>query len=106
MHGDSNVWSAAQRQRNIYGFGIHAGFEGNYGSLAMTNSVSWYGHVLRREDGHILRSALDFEFKGGRGGQGGCEGGRLRRKYDGWFEKERCTCSSKWSVSVNKIAAG
>ena len=25
---------------------------------AMTNSVHWYGHVLRREDGHILRRAL------------------------------------------------
>ena len=23
--------------------------------LAMANSVRWYGHVLRREDGHILR---------------------------------------------------
>ena len=22
--------------------------------LAMANSVRWYGHVLRREDGHVL----------------------------------------------------
>ena len=29
--------------------------------LAMTNSVRCYGHALRREDGHVLRSALDFE---------------------------------------------
>ena len=29
--------------------------------LAMANSVSWYGHVLRREDGHVLRKALDYE---------------------------------------------
>ena len=29
--------------------------------LAMANSVRWYGHVLRREDGHVLRRALDFE---------------------------------------------
>ena len=28
--------------------------------FAMENSVCWYGHVLRREDGHILRRALDF----------------------------------------------
>ena len=27
----------------------------------MANSVRWYGHVLRREDGHVLRKALDFE---------------------------------------------
>ena len=25
--------------------------------LAMANSVHWYGHVLRREDGHILGRA-------------------------------------------------
>ena len=34
--------------------------------LAMANSVLWYGHVLRREDGHILRRALDFEVEGQR----------------------------------------
>ena len=26
--------------------------------LALTNSVCWYGHVLKREDGHVLRWAL------------------------------------------------
>ena len=30
----------------------------------MANSVCWYGHVLRREDGHVLRMALDFEVDG------------------------------------------
>ena len=34
--------------------------------LAMANSVHWYGHVLRREDGHVLRRALDFEVEGQR----------------------------------------
>ena len=34
--------------------------------LAMANSVRWYGHVLRREDGHVLRWALDFEVEGQR----------------------------------------
>ena len=32
--------------------------------LAIANSVRWYGHVLRREDGHVLRRALDFEVEG------------------------------------------
>ena len=32
--------------------------------LAMANSVRWYGHVLRREDGHVVRRALDFEVEG------------------------------------------
>ena len=34
--------------------------------LAMANSVRWYGHVLFREDGHVLRRALYFEVEGQR----------------------------------------
>ena len=34
--------------------------------MAMANSVRWYGHVLRREVGHVLKRALDFEVKGQR----------------------------------------
>ena len=32
--------------------------------LAMANSVCWYGHLLRREDGYVLRRAFDFEVEG------------------------------------------
>ena len=34
--------------------------------LAMANSVGCYVHVLRREDGHVLRRPLDFEVEGQR----------------------------------------
>ena len=34
--------------------------------FAMANSVRWYGHVLRRDDGNVLRRALDFEIEGQR----------------------------------------
>ena len=34
--------------------------------LTMANSVCWYDHVLWREDGHVLRKALDFEVEGQR----------------------------------------
>ena len=34
--------------------------------LDMANCVQWYGHVLRREDGHVLRIALYFEVEGQR----------------------------------------
>ena len=30
-------------------------------SVAMANCVRWYGHVLIREESHVLRMALDFE---------------------------------------------
>ena len=32
--------------------------------LAMGSSVCWYGDVLRKEDDHVLRRALDFEVEG------------------------------------------
>ena len=35
--------------------------------LAMASSVCWYGHVLRREDGHVLRrKVLYFNDEGRR----------------------------------------
>ena len=30
--------------------------------LAMTNSVHWYDHLLRREDGDVLRRVIDIKF--------------------------------------------
>ena len=34
--------------------------------LAIANSIRWYGHPLSREDGHVLRMALDIEVEGQR----------------------------------------
>ena len=34
--------------------------------MAKANGVRWYEHVLRRDDGHVLRKALEFEEKGKR----------------------------------------
>ena len=48
--------------------------------LAMASSVRWYGHVLSREDGHVLKKALDFEVEGRKGGQRGHGRSRLRMK--------------------------
>ena len=61
IHGESNVWSTAQRQTKNNRFNVHVGFEDQ---LAMANSVRWCSHVLRREDGRVLRRALDFEVEG------------------------------------------
>ena len=46
--------------------------------LAMASSVRWYGHVLRREVGHVLRRALDFEVEGER---------KKRRPMRTWMEQ-------------------
>ena len=34
--------------------------------LTMASSVGWCGHVLKREYGHVLRRALDYEVEGKR----------------------------------------
>ena len=31
--------------------------------MAKVNGVRWYRHVLRRDDGHVLRKVLEFEVK-------------------------------------------
>ena len=63
--------------------------------LAMANSVRWYGHVLRREDGHVLIWALDLEV------EFQCKKGRLKMTWikqvevESVFEKGRNTLLSK-----------
>ena len=34
--------------------------------MAKANGMRWYGHVLKRENGHVLRKALEFEVRGKR----------------------------------------
>ena len=48
--------------------------------LAMANSVRWYGHVLWREDGYVLRRTLDFEVEGHR------KKGRPKRAWESQVE--------------------
>ena len=62
------MWTAAQRQKRSMDLIFMLGLKETMDQLAMASSVHWYGHLLRRENGHVLRMALDFEAKGGNGG--------------------------------------
>ena len=72
----------------------------------MADSVHCYGYVLRREDGHVLRS-VDFEVMGQR------KKGTLKRTWKK-LVKEECmmVClnlenihyQSKWNVGIILIA--
>ena len=75
----------------------------------MVSSVRWHGHMLIREDGHVLRRALDFYIEGHR------KKGWPKRTWVRQVEEESvkigmrredAVCRSKWSVDVNQIAAG
>ena len=50
--------------------------------IAKQNKVRWYGHMLRRDDGHVLRKALEFEVKGKR------KRGRPKKTWKMQVEKE------------------
>ena len=77
--------------------------------LAMAHGVRLHGHVLRREDGHVLRRALDFVVESQR------KKGRPKRMWKKQVEEESmkvgvrgkdALCRSKWSVGANKITVG
>ena len=76
--------------------------------MAKANGVRWYGHVLRRDDGHVLRKALEFEVKGKR------KRGRPKKTWKKQVEKENKSVGlekkdvmdrARWRVGVRKIAA-
>ena len=103
------MWSTAQRQKKITDFMFMLGVKETIGHLAMANSVCWYGHVLRIEDGHVLRRALDFEVEVQR------KKGRQKMTWKKQVEEESMKVGlrrkdalrhSMWSVGINKIAAG
>ena len=50
--------------------------------IAKANGVRLYGYVLKRDDGHILRKALEFEVRGKR------KRGRLKKTWKTQVEKE------------------
>ena len=50
--------------------------------LAMENCACWYDHVVRREDDHVLRRALDFEV------EGQMKNRRLKRTWKKQVEEE------------------
>ena len=74
----------------------------------MANSVRWYAHVLR-EDGHVLRRALDLEVEGQR------KKWRMKRKWKNQFDEESvkvglgiedALCRATKSVGIKQIDAG
>ena len=73
--------------------------------MAKANGVRWYGHVLRRDDGHVLRKPLEFEVKGKR------KRGQPKKTWKTQVEKESIGLKKKdainrarWRVGVRKIA--
>ena len=66
FHGESNVWSTIKRFKKVKDLMLMLCLNEIIDQLAIANSVCWYGHMLRREDGHVLRRTLDLEVEGER----------------------------------------
>ena len=75
--------------------------------MVKANGVRWYEHVLRRDDGHILRKALEVEVKGKR------IRGRPKKTWKTHVEKEGKSVGLekedalnrvRWRVGVGEIA--
>ena len=73
--------------------------------MAKANGVRWYEHVLRRDDGHVLQKALEFEVKGKR---------KQEQPKQTWkTQVEKCKSvgleedamnRARWRVGVGEIA--
>ena len=87
---------------------VMLGVEETVDQMAKANAVRWYGHVLRREDGHVLRRALDFEVDEKR------KRGRPKRTWKKYVEgeservglrREDALNRPRWRAGVKAIAA-
>ena len=59
-NSESNVWYKTDGKKRT------EGLKETVVQMAKANRVRWYRHVLRRDDGHVLRKALEFEVMGKR----------------------------------------
>ncbi|XP_006813953.1 uncharacterized protein LOC102807557, partial [Saccoglossus kowalevskii] len=64
--------------------------------LAKANGIRWYGHVLRREDGHVLRRALDLEVSGPR------KRGRPKKTWKMQVEEESGKVGMRMRDALNR----
>ena len=71
--------------------------------MAKANGVRWYRHALRRDDGHVLRKALEFEVKGKRK-RGRCKVQVEKESKSVGLEKEDAMNRARWRVGVGDIA--
>ena len=60
IHGESNVWSAAQRQQKIYGFDVHARFEVRNRSVGYGKQCSLAWSCIEERGRSRLKKGIRF----------------------------------------------
>ena len=76
----------------MFMLGLHTTMD----QLAMANSVRWYGYLLRREDGHVLKRVLDFEVECRR------KKGRPKRTWIRRIEEDRMKVGLKRNDALRR----
>ena len=74
--------------------------------MAKVNGVRWYRHVLR-DDGHVLRKALEYEVKGKRKQGQPKKTWKVQVEKEGkcvGLEKEDALNRARWRAGVGEIA--
>ena len=72
-------------------------------------NVRWYGHVLRRADGHVFRRTLDLEADGQWKKRRPTRTWKKQAEEEGvWvgLRREDTLCRSEWSFGIYQIATG
>ena len=64
IDSESNVWRELKDRSRPKDLMLLLGLNETMDQLTMANSVHWYGHVLRIEDGHVLRRAIQLAVEG------------------------------------------
>ena len=76
--------------------------------MAKANGVKWYGHVLRRDDGHVFGKALEFKVKGKRKlgrPKTTCKTQLEKESKSVGLEKKNDMNRARWRMGVGQIAA-
>ena len=83
------------------------GLKNTLDGLARASGVRWYEHVLRRNNGDVLRRAMDFEVAGKRG----CEQPNMtwKRQVEGHtnqiaLKRENAIDRLKWCNGVYELS--
>ena len=83
-------------RKNTEGLMDMLGLKETIEKLAKANGVRWYGYVLRREDGNILRQALEFRVEGLR------RRGRPKKSWKMQVEEEMKMIGLKREDALNR----
>ena len=85
------------------------GLKDSLNGLARASGVRWYVHAVRRDNGDILRRALDFEVAGGRGrGRSNMTWKRQMERHTNQFgpKREDAIKRGKWRDDAYELSNG